>query len=215
MDDPNIEERVNDEGFAMNREYDSEEGYRVLQNLGIPPTGNSMNNMGVGEYDSNFFSEGMNEAKINRDEDLDESINDVSNPEMDPKDFELENGDKELLGYISNEIYYPIEKDKKVIDKKVEKHTDGGIMSMPVGELFENTSMVLNNFDERFLKALHKVDIEFGYTYNNEGMITNIKRYIMAFMIYLQEDNNILYIGITLFIISIILYFINIIRKND
>ena len=55
MDDPNIEERINDEGFAMNRNYDSEEGYRVLQNLGIPPTGNSMNNMGIGEYDSSFF----------------------------------------------------------------------------------------------------------------------------------------------------------------
>ena len=213
MDDPNIEERLNDEGFAMNREYDSEEGYRVLQNLGIPPTGNSMNNMGVGEYDSSFFSEVMNNKKIERDEELDEAINDVRN--MDPKKFELENGDKELLGYISNEIYYPIEKDKKVIDKKVEKNTDGGLMKMQVGELFENTSMVLNNFDEGFLKALHKVDIEFGYTYNNEGMITNIKRYIMAFMIYLQEGNNILYIGITLFIISIILYFINIIRKND
>lgn len=213
MDDPNIEERLNDEGFAMNREYDSEEGYRVLQNLGIPPTGNSMNNMGVGEYDSSFFSEVMNNKKIERDEELDEAINDRGN--MEPKKFELENGDKELLGYISNEIYYPIEKDKKVINKKVEKNTDGGIMGMRVGELFENTSMVLNNFDEGFLKALHKVDIEFGYTYNNEGMITNIKRYIMAFMIYLQEENNILYIGITLFIISIILYFINIIRKND
>ena len=199
MDDPNIEERINDEGFAMNRNYDSEEGYRVLQNLGIPPTGNSMNNMGVGEYDSTFFSEVMNNEKINRDEGLDESVNDNRIPEMDPK----------------NEIYYPIEKDKKVIDKKIKKNTDGGIMSMQVGELFENTSMVLNNFDEGFLKALHKVDIEFGYTYNNEGMITNIKRYIMAFMIYLQEGNNILYIGITLFIISIILYFINIIRKND
>jgi hypothetical protein len=213
MDDPNIEERLNDEGFAMNREYDSEEGYRVLQNLGIPPTGNSMNNMGVGEYDSSFFSEVMNNKKIERDEELDEAINDRGN--MEPKKFELENGDKELLGYISNEIYYPIEKDKKVINKNVEKNTDGGIMGMRVGELFENTSMVLNNFDEGFLKALHKVDIEFGYTYNNEGMITNIKRYIMAFMIYLQEGNNILYIGITLFIISIILYFINIIRKND
>ena len=213
MDDPNIEERLNDEGFAMNREYDSEEGYRVLQNLGIPPTGNSMNNMGVGEYDSSFFSEVMNNKKIERDEELDEAINDRGN--MEPKKFELENGDKELLGYISNEIYYPIEKDKKVINKKVEKNTDGGIMGMRVGELFENTSMVLNNFDEGFLKALHKVDMEFGYTYNNEGMITNIKRYIMAFMIYLQEGNNILYIGITLFIISIILYFINIIRKND
>ena len=81
---------------------------------------------------------------------------------------------------------------------------------------FENTSLLLNNFDEGFLKALHKVDIEFGYTYNNEGMITNIKRYIMAFMIYVFKREIIyLYIGITLFIISIILYFINIIRKND
>ena len=215
MDDPNIEERLNDEGFAMNREYDSEEGYRVLQNLGIPPTGNSMNNMGVGEYDSSFFSEVMNNAKIERDEELDEAIINDRNIKMDPKNFELENGDKDLLGYISNEIYYPIEKDKKEIDKKVERKNDGGIMGMQVGELFENTSLVLNNFDEEFLKALHKVDIEFGYTYNNEGMITNIKRYVMAFMIYLQEGNNILYIGITLFIISIILYFINIIRTND
>lgn len=213
MDDLNIEERLNDEGFAMNREYDSEEGYRVLQNLGIPPTGNSMNNMGVGEYDSSFFSKVINNYKIKRDEELDEAINDRGN--MEPKNFELENGDKELLGYISNEIYYPLEKDKKVIDKKIETNTNGGIMNMSVGELFENTSMVLNNFDEEFLKALHKVDIEFGYTYNNEGIITNIKRYIMAFMIYLQEGNNIMYIGITLFIISIILYFINIIRKND
>ena len=213
MDDLNIEERLNDEGFAMNREYDSEEGYRVLQNLGIPPTSNSVNNMGVGEYDSSFFSKVINNYKIKRDEELDEAINDRGN--MEPKNFELENGDKELLGYISNEIYYPLEKDKKVIDKKIETNTNGGIMDMSVGELFENTSMVLNNFDEEFLKALHKVDIEFGYTYNNEGIITNIKRYIMAFMIYLQEGNNIMYIGITLFIISIILYFINIIRKND
>jgi len=215
MDDLNIEERLNDEGYSMNREYDSEEGYRVLLNLGIPPTSKTTNNMSVGEYEPSFYSKVINNYKIKRDEDLDVLVNDVRNPKMDPKNFELENGDKELLGYISNEIYYPLEKDKKVIDKKIEKNTNGGIMDMSVGELFENTSMVLNNFDEEFLKALHKVDIEFGYTYNNEGIITNIKRYIMAFMIYLQEGNNIMYIGITLFIISIILYFINIIRKND
>ena len=215
MDDLNIEERLNDEGYSMNREYDSEEGYRILLNLGIPPTSKTTNNMGVGEYEPSFFSKVINNYKIKRDEDLDVLVNDVRNPKMDPKNFELENGDKELLGYISNEIYYPLEKDKKVIDKKIEKNTNGGIMDMSVGELFENTSLVLNNFDEEFLKALHKVDIEFGYTYNNEGIITNIKRYIMAFMIYLQEGNNIMYIGITLFIISIILYFINIIRKND
>ena len=51
MDD-NIEERLNDEGYFMNR--DSEQGYRILQQLGIPPTMET-NGMGVGEYDSNFY----------------------------------------------------------------------------------------------------------------------------------------------------------------
>ena len=211
MDDLNIEERLNDEGYVMNKDYDSEEGYKVLPNLGIPPTGNSLNSMGVGEYDYTFFSKVMDNEKIKTNEKFDER----KEIDMDPKKYELENGDKDLIGYISNEIYYPIEKEKKIIDTKVKKNNSGGIMGISIGELFENTSSVLNNFDQDFLKALHKVDIEFGYTYNNEGLITNIKRYIMAFMIYLQKDNNILYIGITLFIISIILYFINIIRKND
>jgi hypothetical protein len=90
------------------------------------------------------------------------------------------------------------------------------MMELRIGELFENTSMVLNNFDDEFTRALHKVDIEFGYSaLGSDGFIKNIKRYLLAFMIYLQEGNNIFYIGITLFIISIILYFINIIRKND
>ena len=88
-------------------------------------------------------------------------------------------------------------------------------MDIPVGELISNTSMVLNNFDNEFLSALHKVDIEFGYTNSGNSFFTNFKRYTMAFMRYLQEGNNILYIGITLFMISIILYFINIIRRND
>ena len=199
-----IEERLNDEGFAMNREVDSDEGYRVLSRLGIPPTVNS-NGMGVGEYNStNLYSKMMEQEKIKENEIEEEN----------PKNYELDNGDRDLLGYISNEIYYPIQKDKKTIIKETGGEKDG-IMDIPVGELISNTSMVLNNFDNEFLSALHKVDIEFGYTNSGNSFFTNFKRYIMAFMRYLQEGNNILYIGITLFMISIILYFINIIRRND
>lgn len=199
-----IEERLNDEGFAMNREVDSDEGYRVLSRLGIPPTVNS-NGMGVGEYNStNLYSKMMEQEKIKENEIEEEN----------PKNYELDNGDRDLLGYISNEIYYPIKKDKKTIIKETGEEKDG-IMDIPVGELISNTSMVLNNFDNEFLSALHKVDIEFGYTNSGNSFFTNFKRYIMAFMRYLQEGNNILYIGITLFMISIILYFINIIRRND
>ena len=206
MDD-NIEERLNDEGYFMNR--DSEQGYRILQQLGIPPTMET-NGMGVGEYDSNFYSKMMENAKVNNEDNEDNE----DNEETESVTYDLTNGDENMVGYISNEIYYPIQKDKKEI--KVEKKGKGnGVMEMPVGELFENTSLVLNNFDDEFLRALHKVDMEFGYSSMNNGLRKNIKRYTMAFMLYLQEGNNILYIGITLFIISIILYFINIIRKND
>ena len=199
-----IEERLNDEGFAMNRGVDSDEGYRVLSRLGIPPTVNS-NGMGVGEYNStNLYSKMIEQEKIKENEIEEEN----------PKKYELDNGDRDLIGYISNELYYPIKKDKKTIIKETGGEKDG-IMDIPVGELISNTSMVLNNFDNEFLSALHKVDIEFGYTNSGNSFFTNFKRYTMAFMRYLQEGNNILYIGITLFMISIILYFINIIRRND
>jgi hypothetical protein len=57
--------------------------------------------------------------------------------------------------------------------------------------------------------------MEYGYSSNEQRYMENIKRYTLAFMKYLQEDNNIFYMGIALFIISIILYFINIVRTND
>ena len=201
----NIEERLNDEGFVMNRGFDSEEGYRILRRLGVPPSMEA-NGMGVGEYnDNDFYSKMMENAKV---------FDDGGEEEDKPEKYELNNGDETMIGYISNEIYFPVQKDEKEI--KVEKNKDDdGVIGMRVGELFENTSTVLNNFDDEFLRALHKVDMEFGYSSTEKGMVQNLKRYVMAFMVYLQEGNNILYIGITLFIISIILYFINIIRKND
>lgn len=204
----NIEERLNDEGFVMNRGFDSEEGYRILRRLGVPPSMEA-NGMGVGEYnDNNFYSKMMENAKVIDDGDEEEE-------EDKPEKYELNNGDENMIGYISNEIYYPIQKDKKEI--KVEKNadSDSGVMGMRVGELFENTSTILNNFDDDFLRSLHKVDMEFGYSRTDKDIVNNIKRYVMAFMVYLQDGNNILYIGITLFIISIILYFINIIRRTN
>jgi hypothetical protein len=209
--DGNIEERLNDEGYSINRSFDSEEGYRILHRLGVPPSFVA-NGMGVGEYDANFYSKMMNNAKVvnENNEDYDEDDNEKEDV---PEKYELNNGDKNLVGYISNEIYFPIKKGEKEIE--VKKSNRDGITDMPIGELFENTSLLLNNFDEEYLRALHKVDIEFGYSSTGNGYIKNMKRYFMAFIVYLQEGNNILYMGIVLFIISIILYFINIIRKND
>lgn len=201
------QERLNDEGYEMNLGFDYDNGYSVLFRLGVPPTFGGGNGMGVGEYDGTFYSKMMEQAKVM-------GLDSGEGNDDKKEEYELNNGDKNMLGYISNEIYYPIKKDKKNVEIE-NKNKQTGIMDISVGELFENTSMVLNNFEDDFLNALHKVDIEFNYSSTDNGMVKNIKRYVMAFMVYLQEGNNILYIGITLFIISIILYFINIIRGND
>jgi hypothetical protein len=209
-----IEERINDEGFAMNRSVDNSEGYKILYQMGMPPTVQG-NGMGVGEYNSsNFYSKMMNNEKI-KEEGEQEEDKKKEDEMVDDKKYELINGDKDLIGYISNEIYYPIDKDKKEIKKDKNLSNEKNLMDTPIGEILENTSTMLNEFDSNFLKALHKIDMEHGYSSNEKRYMINMKRYTLAFMKYLQEDNNIFYMGIALFIISIILYFINIIRTND
>ena len=86
-------------------------------------------------------------------------------------------------------------------------------MDISLNEIISNTTECLNDFEPEFLSMLYKVDLKYGYSNDENGMITNIKRYFIAFIFYLNDKNNILYIGITLLIISIILYFINIIRR--
>ena len=39
---------------------------------------------------------------------------------------------------------------------------------------------------------------------------TNLKKYMLAFSLYLGENDNVLYFGIVLVLVSIIIYFINI-----
>ena len=46
-----------------------------------------------------------------------------------------------------------------------------------------------------------------------EDFLSNFKKYIVAFMLYLGDKNNLLYFGIILVILSIILYFFNISSK--
>ena len=91
--DINIEERLNDEGFAINRGFDSEEGYNVLAKLGIPPTITG-NGMGVGEYNSKSYSKVSGQEKIRE-----EGVK-IDNNKSDQKKYEIHNGDKNLLGYI-------------------------------------------------------------------------------------------------------------------
>lgn len=126
----------------------------------------------------------------------------------------LENkGKAKLPGYISNEIYEPVKKTETIVTKKKVSSDKQNIMDVSLNEIIEKTSQRLNDFDSDFLMMLHRVDLKYGYNNNEKGIMKNITRYFIAFVFYLNDKNNILYVGITMLIISIILYFINIIRK--
>ena len=60
------------------------------------------------------------------------------------------------------------------------------------------------------------IQIYYSDNSNNYGFLENLKIYIIAFVRYINENDNIIYFGIILILISLILYFLNITRgKKD
>tara|TARA_Y100000996_G_C22244875_1_gene529317 strand:+ start:88 stop:630 length:543 start_codon:yes stop_codon:yes gene_type:complete len=137
-----------------------------------------------------------------------------SDPES-TRDINEGTQDGRVIGYLSNEIYEPVKKYVNEVKKDTDDSSKGkNIMELSINEIIENTAQCLNDFDSEYLAMLYKADLKYGYSKGQEGFFTNMKRYTIAFLMYLNDKNNILYIGITLFIISIIIYFINIIRHD-
>ena len=107
------------------------------------------------------------------------------------------------ISYI-NRIYHQ--------DNKKKSRT---IFEMNLGEIMENTSNFFNNFLMEYTNKIY--DTELYYSDNNsDGPLENLKIYIIAFVRYINESDNIIYFGIILILISLILYFLNITRgKKD
>lgn len=105
------------------------------------------------------------------------------------------------IAYI-NKIYH------KVNDEK-----NKTIMDLPLGEIMNNTAQYLNNFMEEYSHFVNDTLINYSDKTDEEmNIMDKIKIYIVAFVRYTFESDNIIYLGILLIIISIILYFINIIN---
>ena len=107
------------------------------------------------------------------------------------------------ISYI-NKIYHQ--------DNKKKEKT---IFDMNLGEIMENTSNFFNNFLMEYTNKIYDTELYYSDN-NNKGVLENIKIYIIAFVRYINESDNIIYFGILLILISLILYFLNITRgKKD
>jgi len=110
------------------------------------------------------------------------------------------------IAYI-NKIYH---KDNNVKKKN--------IFEMELGEIMKNTTNFFNDFLSEYQNKLYDTELYYKDKNANNASLENIKIYIIAFVRYINESDNVIYLGIIMILISIILYFLNItsiIKKNE
>ena len=108
------------------------------------------------------------------------------------------------IAYI-NRIYHQ--------DNDVKKET---IMDLKLGEIMNNTSNFFNDFLQEYSNKIYDTQLSYSSsTKSKDDVVENLKIYIIAFVRYVTESDNIIYLGIILIIISIILYFVSIINSKD
>ena len=84
------------------------------------------------------------------------------------------------------------------------------VMDMTLNEIVENTVNFTAHFSRDYSHKLYEVDLDFKTHEDEGGFFSSLKKYLLAFTLYLSDNDNILYFGIILVLLSIILYFFNI-----
>ena len=109
------------------------------------------------------------------------------------------------IAYI-NKIYH---KDNNVKKKN--------IFEMELGEIMKNTTNFFNDFISEYQNKIYDTELYYKDKNANNASLENIKIYIIAFVRYINESDNVIYLGIIMILISIILYFLNIttIKNNE
>ena len=118
-----------------------------------------------------------------------------------------------LIGYeeTNKPLYSEIETEttKKIIREHVQKKKET-ILDLTLNEIIDNTVTMVGDFSRDYMLKIHEINLEEEMNGEEETILNNYKKYILALMLYLGDKNNLLYFGIILVFLSIILYFFNI-----
>jgi hypothetical protein len=108
-----------------------------------------------------------------------------------------------------------LKKEQENIRKEEKKIEPDTIMDDKLGDIISNMSNIIINFWSDYKKMLVKIKLEMDEITmddKDKNITYLVKIHMMALLRYLQTNNNSIYIGIFLILISILIYFINIIR---
>jgi len=118
-----------------------------------------------------------------------------------------------LIGYeeTNKSLYSEIETEtSKKILQEYEQTYNPTVFDLTLNDIIENTANMAGDFSNDYMLKIHEVNLESKLYGDEESVVKNFQKYIVAFMLYLGDKNNLLYFGIILVIISIILFFFNI-----
>ena len=118
-----------------------------------------------------------------------------------------------LIGYeeTNKPLYSEIETEtSKKILKEYEQTYHETVLDLTLNQIIENTVAMVGDFSNDYMLKINEVTLESKLYGEEETFVNNLQKYIVAFMLYIGDKNNLLYFGIILVILSIILYFFNI-----
>ena len=118
-----------------------------------------------------------------------------------------------LIGYeeTNKSLYSEIETESsKKILQEYEQTYHETVLDLTLNQIIENTVTMIGDFSNDYMLKINEVTLESKLYGEEETFINNLQKYIVAFMLYIGDKNNLLYFGIILVILSIILYFFNI-----
>jgi hypothetical protein len=102
------------------------------------------------------------------------------------------------------------DKEKTEIIRKYEQKNDETVLDLTINQIIDNTVDLTANFMDEYSLKMKEVSLEYDLYEEEDTLYTNLKKYIIAFLLYLGDKDNIIYVGVLLVVLSIILYFFNI-----
>lgn len=118
------------------------------------------------------------------------------------------NKNNDHMTHLSNHELHQV----KSMYEKDHRKTIKTILDEPLGNILDNTINFLVYSFDNFYKKIYEAELMDDK--KDESLINRIKIYMIAFVLFIRDEQNCIYLGIFMVFISIIIYFINIITIN-
>ena len=118
----------------------------------------------------------------------------------------LKNSNKHLHNLSNHELHQV--KSYLEMDHKKNVKT---IMDEPLGEILDNTINFLAKSPDSFETKYYEAELLLNVHGDDNTTMTKLKVYFVALALFIRDDKNAIYVGLSMIFLSIIIYFINII----